>query len=144
MSYLVDGEVALWRRMNNPDRRHAIGVARQVVATLGEDAARPVVAAALLHDVGKIESGFRTPARVVATVVWTVVPPERAFAWRASSGVRRRLAEYVLHPELGEELLAAAGADVLTSTWAADHHRSRRDWRLDPVIGDVLKACDDD
>src|SRR3546814_20809012 len=61
------GEAALWARMSAPDRRHAVGVARRVERALGAEAERPVLAAALLHDVGKVESGLRTYGRVVAT-----------------------------------------------------------------------------
>ena len=50
--HLLPGEVELWRRLSNPDRRHLVGVARGAVERLG-DPDRPVVAAALLHDVGK-------------------------------------------------------------------------------------------
>ena len=135
--------------MNNPDRRHAIEVARAVVAKLGEPE-RPVVAAALLHDVGKVVSGYRTPARVVATMVWAVADDSLADQWLDQSAPRKRLvslkklAQYRRHPELGEQLLIDAGADRLTSSWAGDHHRPQVRWRVTPDIAAVLKACDDD
>ncbi|MGH9111993.1 MAG: hypothetical protein ACRDZN_06830, partial [Acidimicrobiales bacterium] len=50
---MVHGEVLLWRGMCAADRRHAVGVARRVDTALGARATRPVLAAALLHDVGK-------------------------------------------------------------------------------------------
>ena len=84
LTKLTEGERALWRQMSNPDRRHAVGVAQLVAARLGPDAVRPVLAAALLHDVGKVVSGLRTPARVAATLVWAVLPSERAVAWCGS------------------------------------------------------------
>lgn len=142
-SQLLDGEIRLWQRMNNPDRRHAIEVAKAVVAELGEPE-RPVVAAALLHDVGKVVSGYRTPARVAATLLWAAVDDSRADDWLDVSGQRRRMAEYRRHPELGEQLLIEAGADQLTSSWAGDHHRPEARWRVDLATGAVLKACDDD
>src|SRR5262245_52686461 len=67
-SQLTDAEVTLWRRMPGPDRRHAAATARRVEAELGERATQPVLAAALLHDVGKIESGLGTYGRVIATL----------------------------------------------------------------------------
>ncbi|MGF1599295.1 MAG: HD domain-containing protein [Acidimicrobiales bacterium] len=146
VDHLRPGEVDLWRRMSNPDRRHAVTVGRAVEAELGPDADRPVVAAALLHDVGKVVAGFRTPARVVATVVWAVVDDDRrADRWvDATWPPLRRLAQYRRHPELGAELLAAAGADPLTVAWAAEHHRPADRWTVPPRVGAVLKACDDD
>ena len=54
--------------MSRADRRHAAGVARRVEVALGDEATRPVLAAALLHDVGKTESGLGTYGRVIATI----------------------------------------------------------------------------
>ena len=64
--------------MSGPDRRHAAGVARAVQRALGHEASRPVLAAALLHDVGKVESGLRTYGRVVATLSAKVAGAEMA------------------------------------------------------------------
>ncbi len=143
LAQLGEGEQLLWGRMNNPDRRHAIEVARLVDDVL-DDPVEPVLPAALLHDVGKVVCGYRTPARVVATVLWAVAPDTLATEWVTTSGPRRRMAQYRLHPELGEQLLVEAGASALTSAWAGDHHRPVERWRVDREIGDVLKACDDD
>lgn len=143
-SHLLAGEVALWERASNPDRRHAVAVARAVVDRLGPDASRPVVAAALLHDVGKVVSGLGTFARVGATLVWAVAPPTAAPRWATRDGVVRRLGQYRLHPELGAELLAEAGADPLTVAWAREHHRPAHRWSLPPHLAAALKDCDDD
>ena len=69
LSSLLEGEQRLWRRMSGPDRRHAVGVARDTVRLLGPDEPPPeVVAAALLHDVGKVESSLGTFSRVGVTL----------------------------------------------------------------------------
>lgn len=142
--FLTAGERRLLRRMSNPDQRHAIEVARAVAAEL-PDADDTVMAAALLHDVGKVDSGLRTPARVAATLFWAVAPDELADRWLAGRpGVRRRLASYRRHPEIGEQLLSDAGAAALTANWAADHHKPPARWRIDPAIGELLKRCDGD
>ncbi len=148
---LNDGERLIWARMNNPDRRHAIAVARAVVEEFsavgsehGDD--RRVLAAALLHDSGKILSGMRTPSRVFATVFWAVADDTLADRWLADAvgGPRQKLAEYRRHPELGGEMLKVAGSDPLTYGWAADHHRPQEKWSVPTDIGTVLKDCDDD
>jgi len=133
--YLNDGETQLWRRMPGFDRRHAVGVARRVCAALGSDASRPVVAAALLHDVGKIESGFGVWRRVLATV-WTAV--------RGRERVTGRTALYVDHPAIGARLLRAASADPLTASWAEEHHLPSARWTVPAEVAAVLKASDDD
>ena len=135
---LLAGERPLWDRMSGPDRRHAVGVARRTEEALGPLATRPVVAAALLHDVGKVEAGLGTFARVGATLLAAVAGRERL-------GRRRgRLGRYVRHDALGADLLATAGSDPLTRTWAREHHLPPDRWTVDPEVGAALKAADDD
>jgi hypothetical protein len=149
--------------MSNADRRHAIGVAREVtrrwpaapVAPAGAPPdggpARPVLAAALLHDVGKVESGLGTMARVVATVLWAGLDDARAERWATLEpdqgplvALRGRLGRYRRHPEIGAALLREAGADPLTAAWAGEHHRPETTWTVPLPVGRLLKACDDD
>lgn len=94
---LLDGERILWRRMSLADRRHAIVVARRFAAS--GDWSRDEMAAALLHDVGKLASNLGTMARVVATVV----------------GPRgRRFQRYHQHEEIGATMLTEAGSSPVT------------------------------
>ena len=131
--------------MSNPDRRHAVAVARAVAAELGPEAERPVVAAALLHDAGKVVSGLRTPWRVVATLVWAVADDATADRWIERGGpIRRRFGQYRRHPALGAELLIEAGSDLLTAAWAREHHRPPGGWTVPRHLADVLEACDND
>lgn len=141
-SILGAGEIVLWDRMPLADRKHAAGVAREVDAALDAPAA-PVLAAALLHDVGKIDSGLGTFGRVVATLVALVVGRDRAAAW-TTPGWRGRIARYLRHDRIGAELLTRAGADPLTVTWAREHHLDRRRWTLDDDVARALAAADDD
>jgi len=123
--------------MSGPDRRHAVGVGRDVATTLGAAASRAVLAAALLHDVGKLESGLGTLARVPATLLGLCA---RA---RFSSG-DGRIARYLRHDELGGRLLVEAGSDPLTSDWAAEHHLPPDRWTVPRPIANALKAADGD
>ena len=143
-SQLLPAEVALWARISKPDRRHAVGVARRVERALGHEATRPVLAAALLHDVGKIESGLRTYGRVVATLCGMIVSRDQAKVWMRSRGFTRKVGLYLQHPELGGDLLGMAGSDPLTETWTREHHKPEEQWSIDPVVAHVLKDCDDD
>jgi len=141
---LLDGEVALWKRMSSQDRRHSIGVAQRVEEMLGEDATRPVLAAALLHDVGKIDSGLGTFLRVVATLSAAVAGRETAELWVQSSGVTRRIGLYLKHPGIGGDLLAMAGSDTFTETWAREHHLPEDQGTLDATLANALRVSDDD
>ena len=96
-THLLDTELELWRRMSVADRRHSIMVARRFDASGRRS--REEMAGALLHDIGKIDSGLGTFSRVVATVV----------------GPRtERFRRYHDHEEIGAEMLAAAGSSPTT------------------------------
>ncbi len=86
-SLLTDAEGELWRRLSNPDRRHAILVARRFIGARPE-ATRGEMAAALLHDVGKIEAGLGTIGRVVATLVGPRTSRFRAYHDHEAIGAR--------------------------------------------------------
>ena len=143
---LLDGEAQLWQRMRNPDRRHSAQVARQVERTLGHEASREVLAAALLHDVGKIECGLGTYGRVIATVSGAAVgrDPDTIRDWTRTRGFTRRVGLYLQHPRLGGDLLGMAGSDPLTEAWARQHHLPDDQWTVPPAIGAALRAADDD
>jgi hypothetical protein len=132
--WLLPTEVTLWRRMSGADRRHALGVARRVADALGPAGSRAVMAAALLHDVGKVESGLGTFGRVAATLAPTT--------GRFAEGPR--VAAYRAHDRLGADLLAAAGSDPLTVRWARQHHLPPEQWSVPAALAMALKAADDD
>jgi hypothetical protein len=96
-SQLLEGERELWNRMSVADRRHAITVARRFAAS--GQWSRDEIAGALLHDVGKIDSGLGTFGRVVATVV----------------GPRTdRFRRYHDHEQIGADMLSGAGSSDIT------------------------------
>lgn len=142
-SQLSPGEVDLWLRMPLADRKHAAGVAREVDRLLG-GADRAVLAAALLHDVGKIDSGLGTAGRVLATVLGLLAGRARQEAWAGADGITGRIGRYLRHDVIGARLLAEAGAAPETVTWAREHHLPAERWTLPADIADALAAADDD
>lgn len=131
-SQLLPGEQKLWNRMSVADQRHAYGVGRRVLEALGDEATRPVLAAALLHDIGKIESGLGTFGRSAATVL-------------ANVGARStKVMQYRAHNEIGQKLLEAAGSDPFTSKWAYEHEVDKRFWTTDAKLAEILYEADDD
>jgi hypothetical protein len=141
---LLPSEIELWTRMSGADRRHAVGVAHEVERALGHEASRPVIAAALLHDVGKTDARLHLYGRVIATLCGMIASRDTAKEWTKSSGFTRKVGLYLLHPELGGDQLAMAGSDKLTETWAREHHKPRDQWTLDHHVAEVLKAADGD
>ena len=96
--WLADAEWKLWQQMAVADRRHAVQVARRFVDRR-PSATRAEMAGALLHDIGKIDAGLGTLARVLATLV----------------GPRTdRFRRYRDHERIGAGLLEAAGSDPVT------------------------------
>jgi hypothetical protein len=134
---LLPGERSLWQQLSAPDRRHAVGVAREVAAAV-PGAERAVLAAALLHDVGKLDSGLGTLARVPATLAGAVAGRSRGAQWQG------RVVEVGAHPARGAAHLRAAGSDPLTIAWASEHHLPPARWSVPAEVGAALAAADDD
>ena len=107
-SQLLADESLLWHRMTAADRRHSIAVARRF-ESLGGPWTREEIAGALLHDIGKLESGLGTLARVTATVVGPRTP---------------RFRRYHDHEQIGADLLAAAGSSAVTVELVLGHGRA--------------------
>jgi hypothetical protein len=148
---LLEGELVLWQRMSGADRRHAVGVARDSTRLLGPgEPPREVVAAALLHDVGKVESSLGTFNRVWVTMAAMAVGRPRLVRWggtapaRDRPSARARVGLYLSHDKVGADLLAAAGSHALTVNWAREHHMEPSRWTIDPQVGAALKAADGD
>ncbi len=143
-SFLTDAQVSLWRQMTGPDRRHAVAVAQRVERSLGHEATQPVMAAALLHDVGKIDAGLGVYGRVVATVSGAVAGRQAAHDWVRTGGFTRRVGLYINHPRYSGDLLGMADSDPFTEAWGREHHLPEEEWTVDPEIGRVLREADDD
>ena len=146
-SQLLPGERAIWCSLSGPDRRHSAEVARRVQRSLGDQATRPVLAAALLHDCGKLDSGLRTPGRVVATILAaTTVRTESEVQQWANSSIRwkQRVGVYRLHPERGADMLTGAGSEPLTIAWTREHHQPAAQWTVEPALATALHEADDD
>jgi hypothetical protein len=139
----------VWRRLSSADRRHSVRVARRVermLADTPEAGDTRWIAAALLHDVGKLDAGLGTLGRVGATLAGAAAGHDMADAWSAKRGVTRRVGLYLRHPELGETRLRLAGAHEEAARWAGAHHDPGRRDALDfpPHVVQALLDADDD
>jgi hypothetical protein len=132
-SVLEPAEYALWARQPGHDQRHTAEVARRVEAALagGPHAGETRwLACALLHDIGKLASGLSIPSRVLATLVDRGTGGAVA-DWEEHRGLRRRIALYLRHPELGADMIVMTGGRAEVAHWAAAHHDRGR---LDPTV----------
>jgi hypothetical protein len=148
-SVLPPAAYAQWSLLPAHDKRHTIGVARAVQADLActsEDGDPRWLAAALLHDVGKLDARLGVYGRVVATVSGAVGGPGMADAWSERSGFTRRVGLYLRHPELGAQRIRLAGGPEEAAQWAAAHHTPEA-WPAlaipEPVVAALARADDD-
>jgi len=148
-TFLLPTEYDVWARMANHDRRHSIGVARRVQLGLSgsEYADQPEwLEAALLHDVGKLDSRLGVFGRVGATIAGSAAGHDMADAWSTKRGITRRVGLYLRHGELGATRIRVAGGSEAAARWAAAHH-DRDLWAATgipaPVV-EALHAADDD
>jgi hypothetical protein len=123
---LTPDELALWTRLSLADRRESIGVAYRTQTELAgtEYADDPRwSAAALLHDIGKLDARFGPLRRALATVVAGALGPRVVEGWVDKTGFRRRCALYVFHDQLGADRVKMAGGRTEVALWADAHHR---------------------
>jgi hypothetical protein len=137
-SLLTPAELAVWERLGPADRAESVAVARRVARALGDRAEPVLVAAALVHDVGKVHARLGTVGRSAATVLAAAVGHRRARRFA------NRVGRYVNHDELGGADLRAAGARPELAAWAEAHHRPQL-WPgtgLAPEVCAALAAAD--
>ena len=137
--WMSPAEAALFDAMDDRDRSHSIGVARKV-ASVSEDPA--MLAAALLHDVGKSRARLGLVGRVVATLVGVVARDAWLARFAGGMGLAGRVATYLDYPALGRTLLTEAGSDPLVAAWAAEHHWPPAEWSVPAAVGHVLADAD--
>lgn len=146
-SLLSPRELTAFETMVVRDRAHSIGVARAVEANLhrldGPADQRWILQAALLHDVGKADARLGTLGRVAATLAGWIAGEDMAPAWAEKKGMTRRIGLYLMHPEIGRDILMLAGADPRVSAWAAEHYLDPDRWTVPVDVGEMLVAADE-
>lgn len=125
--------MAVARRVSAADRAGPTGVETETL-----------LAAALLHDVGKLEASLGTFSRVGATFAALAFGRSRLTSWAPRRSALGRVGRYLAHDRLGADLLRDAGSDPLIVTWAGQHHLPPERWDLPAAAAAILKAADDD
>jgi hypothetical protein len=146
-SVLQPEELDLWTHLSLADRRESVGVARRTETALAATeyaGDSRWLAAALLHDVGKLDARFGPVRRALATTAAAVLGPRTVEGWVDKSGFVRRCALYVFHDQLGSDRVKIAGGRREASLWAEAHHRPAI-WHstgIPPVVIAALAAAD--
>ena len=133
---LSDGELQLFLPLDARDRRQAVDVMRWLLQRT--EPSTDLLAAALLHDVGK--RGIRLRDRV-AFVLLEAVSPRLVDRLGAERDARWRRALWTLrhHARLGADLLAGAGTRPRVVALVADHTGAAGD---DAELGWLIAADD--
>jgi hypothetical protein len=142
-SWLSPAEARLFEQMRGMDRQHAVAVGRAVERHWEGEPPRWVMAAALLHDVGKTVADLGVYGRVVATLSEWVGGADMAEHWADTTGFTRRVGLYLMYPKLGADLLAINEADPRVVAWSIEHHLPEADWTVPVDAGRLLSAADD-
>lgn len=136
---LPPAAVDLFRRMPPNDQRHGLAVmaALQVEGYTDQD----LLAAAVLHDVGKV-AALRLWHRVAVVLMrafWPALLPRLGCddprSWRYAFYVQR------IHPQRGAELALAAGCSARTAELIARHEAEPNATSADPLLV-ALQAAD--
>jgi hypothetical protein len=121
---LAPAQLAAFRRMSPPDQRHAVRVARHLLATGLRDP--DLLVAALLHDLGKVDAAgagrVRLPHRVSKVVLIRLAPA----LWRRVSATDHAgplHGFYLLrhHPALGAAWAGSLGVSPRSRALIAAH-----------------------
>lgn len=143
---LSSAEKALFDRMTATDQAHAVEVARLTESCgSGVDGRTPdwAIPAALLHDIGKIESGTGVAGRVIATIIDPMLPARIAAAMQSAPGMVGAIGRHLAYPARGASLLGAAGSNQHVRSWAAQHHLPSAEWTVPVEVGQLLQSADD-
>lgn len=139
-TWLTPLEATLWQSQPGRDRRHTLAVARLVegavegqTETAQADTAW-LVAAGLLHDVGKTSAQLGVIGRSAATVLELL----------GVGSAPGRLGRYLHYPVAGAAALQRAGSDPRVVAWAGEHHLGAARWTVPASAGELLARADRD
>lgn len=128
---LPDALFELFLRMPPEDRRHGLDVLSRLESdpAIAPDADQPLLAAALLHDLGKAEAGVEIRHRITRVLLRRTLPA----VWRRLSGWptgwRRPFWAVAHHPERGAIWVETAGGDPALVELIRYHEREApADW----------------
>ncbi len=124
-THLQPGELGLLLRLSRHDQRHLVRCGRRAEDLLvGTEYAGDSqwIAASMLHDVGKYDSGLSSYGRVVATVAGHFGGPDMAYSWSEKPGFTRRVGLYLRHGELGADMIRLVGGREVAAQWSEVHH----------------------
>lgn len=117
---LSPAQAALFWRMARCDQRHGLDVYYALGANGVQDEA--LLAAALLHDMGKAAAGLTIAHRVVVVLIERALPGWLARWAGEGKGWKAPFAAHVQHPQIGAAWAEAAESSTDTVMLIREHH----------------------
>jgi len=140
LPFLSPPQIVLFRRMHFFEQAHAFNVLQSLRQAGHTDP--DLLAAALLHDVGKILAPLSLLDRVLVVVGLRLFPgAARRWGMGAARGLRRPFVTAAQHPAWGADLASAAGASARTCDLIRGHQDHAASG--DPLLA-ALQSLDDE
>lgn len=125
-------EIELFEMLPDVEQQHAYRVMNTIQQEGGAE--RDLLAAALLHDVGKVRVSLTLIERSIAVIVTSFMPGfARSIADGKASVLRRAFVVQARHPEWGAEMAEFAGSSPRTVELIRKHQEA-----LDSVLDDGI------
>lgn len=147
---LTPAQIRLFQRMQKSEQAHSLEMLNELIQQGEGDA--DLLAAALLHDVGKIRAPLRVWERVLV-VITRAICPDCVRKWGAQDagdlesgwGWRRTFVVAEHHPAWGADLAAACGTSPIAVSLIARHQEQLSPEMNDPedTLLRKLQAVDD-
>jgi putative nucleotidyltransferase with HDIG domain len=142
--FLTEGELRLFRKLSAADRGHSLRVLAALLRTGERD--DDLLAAALLHDVGKASTRLRPWERALAVVGrWLAPRWARTVGSGEPHGWRRAFVIAEQHPSWGAQVLRQAGSSRRL-IWLVEQHQNEPPQPASGDLGEALRrlqAADD-
>jgi putative nucleotidyltransferase with HDIG domain len=141
-AYLPPGLRPLFNGMRRAERAHSMAVLRSLLRQGHTDP--DLLAAALLHDVGKTRAPLRLFDRVLVVLSQHLMPASaRAWSIGEPTGWRRPWVVAARHADWGAEILAQAGGSPRLAAIIRRHHETSLPdtTEIDPLLA-ALQAAD--
>lgn len=142
--HLSPGGQLLFFQMDPADQRHALSVAKAILACHGARDELPVevmIQAALLHDVGKVAGDLTPLGRVLVALLRRIAPRwRRRWALRDGNAFQRACYVDLVHARRGAYMAQSFGiAEEVVAAIRRHHERPRPD---DPKLLVYLREAD--
>jgi|ETNmetMinimDraft_5_1059913.scaffolds.fasta_scaffold00229_16 hypothetical protein len=143
-SKLNEEEKHLFEHQSVTDQNHSLRSVKHLYKIMDAEPHADLVIATALHDIGKTQSQLGVSGRVLATCVASICGVGRVHSWgsKRKGTMLNKISVYVMHPEIGAQMLEDVGSSQLAIVWARDHHKSKEESSIEGTLFTALHKAD--